>query len=1199
MLQSKSRVWCAALVVCGLATVGRAQSTPTGTLLGQVVDQAGGALPGATVTARKEATGDTRSDVTDARGFYRLSNLVTGTYDLSVQLQGFKTAHKAGVDVEAAVPLSLEVILEVGAMSESITVDAEAGLLQTATAATARKLGGDELSAVPSATRNFTHLLTTAAGASSDLPPVSTNGTGSISPSVNGARTTSNSVVYNGVDMTNMLSNAGSLDDGLVPAPETLEEVKLQTSLYDASTGRSGGGNFQLVTRSGANAYHGSVYGYLQNKALNANDFFFDKAGLDKPRADRREAGFTLGGPIQRDKVFFFASFQYTDAETGYVPTGSSRALVPAALGLIPAERTPENIVAAFRELNPSFNLRPDQISPVALQILNARNPVTGGYLIPSPTGSPVRNDPRVNIGGPYGTIGGDPLVELRQVVPSEFQQYQGSARLDARLTSNNRLTLSGFYADFPSLDSFPDPSSMVSPFTQRKQNRGFVGSLMDTHVFEGGAVNVLKVGYFDLRNTRSIDDPFQSSELTTAAFGIANPALAFDDTPCTARLGHFVDRGATWSFGGTNDICNTRHQKTFHIADTFTRDLGGHHLKVGAEFKYHTIATDLPEEQATEFEKIENWQHFLLGLTPEADTQYGFTEKRFKSYDLALFVSDDWRVSRHLTVNVGVRWDFYKLPWEENGFIGNFVPARVVDPDNPFSGIVVPTDAQTTGIAIVDDAISTVARADSRSTLNGERWGNIAPRLGFAWTPGDTERVVLRGGYGIYYDRPSGAFVNTMFSNYPHLREVEITQPSRQIPYGSAFDSYLPPPSLAGFFPFKVVYRNGSYTLYDGTGLGEQIRNPAETLEFRAVDPDLATPYYHHFNLGAQLRLTSNIALEVRYNGSRGRDLLLSKSFNTPWDLNDPRTPQFIFDRITAAFRAGGGQPSAQDPEGLGYGYGGDKNRGPSGVIGSEIRAPYLGFNDREAVILTSEGRSEYDALQVSLSRRWSRGFQFNVDYTLARSRDLFSADPGSTAGGGRPDEANVGFAAENDGRDLESNWAPSDFDRRHRLAVSALVDLPFGQSWLGKGWQLGLYGQYQTGRPFSVYAFEAGLLSLVFQRLDFAPGANASTARQQGSPVEEAWFNTEAFVRANAAGNTPRNFLRGPSQKRIDVSLSKAFTLGATSRLELRAEVFNVFNWTNFGMPQNNVASVDFGAITNTVGGPRVGQLGLRVIF
>jgi hypothetical protein len=130
-------------------------------------------------------------------------------------------------------------------------------------------------------------------------------------------------------------------------------------------------------------------------------------------------------------------------------------------------------------------------------------------------------------------------------------------------------------------------------------------------------------------------------------------------------------------------------------------------------------------------------------------------------------------------------------------------------------------------------------------------------------------------------------------------------------------------------------------------------------------------------------------------------------------------------------------------------------------------------------------------------------------------------------------------------------------------------------------------------------VYAFEAGLLSLVFQRLDFAPGANADTARQQGSPVEEAWFNTEAFVRANAAGNTPRNFLRGPSQKRIDVSLSKAFGLGGTSRLELRAEVFNVFNWTNFGMPQNNVASVDFGAITSTVGGPRVGQLGLRLIF
>lgn len=570
----------------------------------------------------------------------------------------------------------------------------------------------------------------------------------------------------------------------------------------------------------------------------------------------------------------------------------------------------------------------------------------------------------------------------------------------------------------------------------------------------------------------------------------------------------------------------------------------------------------------------------------------------------MAVFLTDTWRVGRNLTLNLGVRWDWYGWPIERNGYLGNFLLGRVADPNNPFSGLVVPGNAQSTGIASIDAALGTLARTDTDHTLSGQDLNNVAPRLGFAWTPGEASRVAVRVGYGIFYDRPSAAFMNTVFSNYPHLREVEITAPSRQVPIQNAFSSYLPAggaPPVTAFFPFQVVFSPTSraYTLFDGTGLGRAIGNPAETLEFRAVDPDLKTPYYHHFNLGVQFEILKDVALEVRYAGSRGRSLLLSESLNIPFDLNDPATPSFIFDRITAAYRAGGGQPNAQDPLGVGYGYGGNRNNGPNGsVIGSEIRAPYLGFNDREAVILKSIGRSDYNALQVSLDKRWSKGFQFYGAYTLSKSMDLFSADPGSTAGSGRPDEANSGFAVENNARDIEANWAPSDFDRRHRVSFSGLWDLPLGDGLLG-GWQLGTYFQYQSGRPFSVYAFESGLISLVFQRLDFAPGADAGTAPQQGPNPEDRWFNVDAFRRANAAGNTPRNFLRGPSQKRLDLSLAKSFKLGGTVKAQLRAEVFNVFDWVNLGLPQNNVASVDFGAITNTVGGPRVAQFGVRLDF
>jgi hypothetical protein len=191
-------------------------------------------------------------------------------------------------------------------------------------------------------------------------------------------------------------------------------------------------------------------------------------------------------------------------------------------------------------------------------------------------------------------------------------------------------------------------------------------------------------------------------------------------------------------------------------------------------------VDTDLPEEQGTEFEKIENWQHFLLGPTAEADTQYGFTQKEFRPYDLSLFLNDDWQVSPDLTVNLGARWDFYKFPWERNGFLGNFIPSLVTDPDDPSSGIRIPSNAQLTGNAVIDPAVESVARSDSRSTLDGERWGNVAPRVGFAWKPGGSERLVVRGGYGIYYDGSSWTA-----SRRPSARVAG--SPHRRIPWGSA----------------------------------------------------------------------------------------------------------------------------------------------------------------------------------------------------------------------------------------------------------------------------------------------------------------------------------------------------------------------------------------------------------------------------
>jgi hypothetical protein len=358
------------------------------------------------------------------------------------------------------------------------------------TATTFRQLSSTELLAVPTSTGSFTHLISAEAGINADLPPVLGNGNGNISPSVNGTRTTSTSLQFNGVDATNLTSNEGSLTDNIAPAAETLQEVKLQTSLYDASTGRSGGGNFQLITKSGTNQFHGSAYWSVQNEKFNANDFFFNKEGIDKPRARRNEGGFSIGGPIVSNKTFFFGGYQRTQAHTAFVPTAQSRTMLPLALRSISGDRTAANIVAAFSDPAnrqagaAAFPLTAAQISPIALAILNVKNPVTGDYLVPAP-----RADAEVILGSnglpqgdptASGNTGGVLWARQRNVSPASYTEDQFTTKVDHQFTMDNRLSGTFFFSNFPGEDPFPDPSSLASPVTLLRNDRARTLAISD-----------------------------------------------------------------------------------------------------------------------------------------------------------------------------------------------------------------------------------------------------------------------------------------------------------------------------------------------------------------------------------------------------------------------------------------------------------------------------------------------------------------------------------------------------------------------------------------------------------------------------------------------------------------------------------------------------------------------------------------------
>lgn len=1251
----------------------------TGGLSGTVTDPNGAMIQGAFVTVKNTATNLTRNVVTNDEGRWTATLLLVGTYSVTYEKEGFKKSASQNTEVEASVTRTVDVTLEVGATNIFVDVTSDQPLVQAETAAVSRQITGEQITRVPTSTRSFTGLLSSEAGVSSELSPVGVNGNGNISPSVNGTRTTSTSLFFNGIDATNITSNEGSLNDNISPAPETLQEVKLQTSLYDASTGRSGGGNFQLVTKSGGNDLRGSAYYYLQNKAFNSNEFFLEESGNEKPRADRTEAGFTLGGPIVKDKFFFFGGYQYTNANTGLVPTARTRTVLPMALSVLGDDRSRAAIAAAFNQFNNCAGancLTEADISNVAFNILNLRNPLTGGFVLPSITnfrtlGIVDQSGTGSYQFGAFPTVTSrtlqrnNPLVEVISVEPSKFKQHQFTTRLDGQLSEKNNLSGTFFFSDFPGLDSFPDPNSLASPTTLQRDDRNRTLSIGDTHIFTPNLINEVRFGYFYLNNTRSLTDDFSTGDFTNANIGIQNPAIEFDSSVATTRLGHFIGRNniANFSFGGPNDSFNKRKQITYSVGDNVSWTRGDHNIKFGGEFKRHQYDTNLPEEQATEFEKFDSFTQLLTGNAQEADTQYGVTDKSFRFMDFGFYIADDWKINRKLSLNLGLRYELFMWPTEKDGRIGNFDLAPFQPCfdgtgsnalcDNPTSGFIVPSNLSMTGNAVVDGAIGATQLAGNKHTLNGQDLNNFAPRVGLAY--GINDKLVVRGGYGLFYDRPSAAFINTVFSNYPFLREVEITVPSGNVPIATAFSGVPTNIPLNQWLPFRILRgsgANGSYSIRDNTPVFVDSRgtpqgtgcdpltgvnctrgNIAETFEFRAIDRDLKTPFVHQWNVGVQYELFKDLMVEARYIGTAGKNLLVATALNQGFDLNDPATPDHIFERFNQAYLAAGAPNgplntgSTARERGVGRAFGflntvtgqTDLNLSSANgtVINFEARVPVLGFNVPEALLLQSKGYSNYHGAQFSLTKRLSRGLQFNVAYTFSKSIDVMSSDPGSTAGGGKPDVPNTGFIAQGDARNLDNNRGLSDFDRTHRFSTTFVWEIATGGSTnrFINGWSVSGFFQAQSGTPFTVFASEpeisnvshytsatrgaGGLYRLGFGRPNIVCDVSDAVSDDSTSNVEV--IDRGCFTSAlGGFGNLGRNTFRGPMQKRLDLSIAKNTRINERMSFELGFDLFNVFDTVNFANPNNDLQdSVDFGVITNTVGGPRVGQFRAKFRF
>ncbi|MGB7203223.1 MAG: TonB-dependent receptor [Pyrinomonadaceae bacterium] len=1348
------------------------QGTDNGNLNGSVVDPNGAIVPGAAVTVTSKGTGQKRNATANAEGRWNFSVLPLGEYEVKAESQGFEPAVQTA-SVAASVTNTIDLVLGIRQQGEMVTIAGPDGgdTIRSDSAITGSQITGKRLEQLPVANRSSFGVIATDPSVSTELTDPLTNGNGNPEGAVNGTRTTSQAIVFNGVDATNF-SGTGALTENVSPNPESVEEVKVLSSMYDASLGRSGGGNIQVVTKRGGQTFTGTVYAYAQNEAFNANDFFFNRDGIDRQKARRFEAGFTLGGPIIKEKLFFFGSYQRTKASTAYVPTAQSFVVLPEALALITNRADTENIRRAFllttqrggqiSSFGNSFTLQPfpgnpgycvrtltpgtfagdiaatciDPTSP-GFRLLSTRNPITGDFMIPTlqpgryqplyydqeniqfllngvtritdfsqfglPNGLPILDR------GVQGRVrGGFPLVRLRNVSPAEFGQHQFTTRLDYTLSPGNSegkglnyLEGTFFFANFPATDPFSD-DTLVSPTPLIRDDKNRTLAIKDTHFFSANLINEARFGFFILDNSRRLDDRFLGAGLTNADLGINNPAVAFEPGAPSQRAARFAGRSnlSDFSLNAPNDVFNKRNQLTFTFADNLTYNRGKHALKFGIEHKRNFYDTSLPEEQGIEFEGLSNFTELLTGFVPEADVSFGITDKQFRFNDLSFYASDDWKIREGLTFNMGVRWDWFGWPIEKNGRFSNFDFTRITNPDDITPGFILPSNATPTGFNAIDASLPTIARAGNKHTLNGQDLNNFAPRVGLAWKPFKNLATTFRAGYGIFYDRPSAAFINTIYSNYPFFKEIERkTENSPATVQGTtAFNQQNTNLPFSAYFPFSVTGRNADrftpYVLVDRSPGADPIAG-VEPLEYRAIDRDLKTPLIQQWNIGIQHDLGKDWIIEARYVGTKGQGLLLAVGFNQPYDLNDANTPDYIYGRLNAACallpgcsvptnvpgvsqRDRGASRSPNDIRAFGAcngvfantpgyaacrnGAGGIDLNGSSALfefvnalIAAEVRVPYLGFDPTDAVILQSRGYSNYHSGQLTVTRRFSKGFGFSTSYTLSKSIDIGSTDPGSTAASGRPDTPNLGLVVQGNQRDLNSNRALSDFDRPHRMSGTFIWEIPtFGlkHNFL-KGWQLSGFGQWQSGTPFSIFATSAGFEVLrtsgdiesqflgifregterntprgalnilgnifnvggasgtIFNAAFGRPSVRSlALLRRQGSDPTRRYFNTcqdptnptdcALYAPLGGFGNLGRNTLRGPSQRRIDLSLQKTVKFSERLTLDLKLDVFNVLNFVNFANPNSDLADeTDFGQITRTVGAPRVMQFGVKMRF
>jgi hypothetical protein len=1196
-----------ALVFCTSLCAARAQEI-TGSIVGSVKDTTGAAVKGATVTITDSAKKvNVRTLTTNDDGGFTAGDLPVTKYDVTVEASNFKKHVETGVQVDVGKRRALDMTLEAGNITEVVTVEAAPVTVELTTATVSTIISGDQARELSLNNRNWVQLITLSPGVSNDLADQvyvgTTNPAGqanTMNISVNGARSAQNTYTVDGADVTDRGSN---ITIQAYPSVDSIAEFSVNRSLFPAETGRSGGGQINVVTRSGGEQFHGTAYEFLRNEKLNANDFItnrnhplgFDSSGKAKRAPFRyNDYGFTFGGP-----VYF----------PGFGEGGPSVRKVKRTYFFFSEEQRKDRRYPTLSGTVPDLNMR-QGIFPIDICLsANAPTAATATCLNVLPAGTPLSSRANINpvaqqyLSFVYNRLP-PPTNALTRALdfPTSgvFDFRQEIIRLDHQFTNSTSLYYRFEKDKIPTIDPnslFSSGSGLPGVSTSQTNSPGKTHTLQLTKVISS---NLVAVGRWNYGYGAILSN-------TTGSLALAN-------SPITPPLAYPNQRDAVpiISGNGFSTLTEFGNYDNFSYKHNFAGDLswthGNHTLKFGSQYSYYrknenalagvnqgqfsgflnTLATSTvqtsvlapnaatQETNSTRRANFQAFANFLQGNNVTfTQAHFDYTaDLRQKTWET--YVQDEFRVRRNLTLYYGLRHSYFGSPYDKNGRLTNFDPRlfnaanapqvtgagnRIVGTGNFCNGLIVNSQNVQTG----PNGCTPTVSPYGKYIIDAPK-GDFQPRVGLAWDPFGKGKTSIRSGYGIYYDQVLNGTYEQMIGLNPPFQET-FSVSSSTVPAGTA------PPSLNQPVP---------------TGVTVTAAASLAALSVRAIQPNWKDPYMQHWSLEAQQQFGNKTMVSVGYFGSKGTHLIGA------FELNELPAGAALNTRCATGANTlqtpGATLVACQAP---GTYFGGSAG-GVSSTILDQIR-PYRGY--RSINIITPQFNSNYHSLQAQMTRRFTGASQVHAAYTWSKNLTDNQTDRST--------------APENS-YNIRLDYGRASLDRRHIFTANYIYDLPFFKKQEGfvghtlGGWEVTGVISLQSGLPFTPTTnFDAAGLGnipalIAGNRPNITCNPNSGGAR-----TFDNWFNTTCIQTnptaapvANVVGNAGRGIIEGPPTKRVDFSLFKNIRFGETKRLQLRGEAFNVFNHTNFRAISASTTAATYGQVTS-VRDPRNIQLGIKFIF